>query len=78
MTLLFENAILPRMTDLMIERFALKLAKYTICRLVQSLSTITASDPGFEAGSDWQEQIRYQIGLTMSPDDGVFVRFEMR
>ncbi|UNI22054.1 hypothetical protein JDV02_007979 [Purpureocillium takamizusanense] len=56
------------------ERFALKLAKYTICRLVQCLSTITVDVPGSKAGSDWQEQIQYQIGLTMSPDDGVFVR----
>ncbi|KAK2748974.1 hypothetical protein FQN57_007257 [Myotisia sp. PD_48] len=60
------------------ERFALKLAKYTVCRLAQCLSTITADAPEVEAGSDWQEQIQYQIGLTMSPDNGVFVRLETR
>lgn len=60
------------------ERFALKLAKYTICRLVQCFSTITVDVPVVEARPDWQEQIRYQIGLTMSPDDGVFVKMKAR
>lgn len=66
------------MTDHFAERFALKLAKYTLCRLVQCLSTITIDDPDFEAGSDWQEQIKYKIGLTMLPDCGVSVILETR
>ena len=64
------------MPDLLIERFALNLAKYTVCRLVQCFSTITVDVSGFEARSDWQELIKYRLGLTMFPDDGVSVRLE--
>ncbi|KAK4074642.1 hypothetical protein Purlil1_12919 [Purpureocillium lilacinum] len=52
------------------ERFALQLAKYTICRLAQCFKTITVDVPGLQAGPDWQSRIRYQIGLTMAPDEG--------
>ena len=31
-----------------------------------------------ESGSEWQEKIRYKIGLTMSPDNGVIVGLEKR
>ncbi|XWX00933.1 hypothetical protein V2A60_008956 [Cordyceps javanica] len=60
------------------KRFAVKLAKYTICRLVQSCSVIRVDDDEFEAGSNWQERIRYQNGITMSPDEGIFVQLELR
>lgn len=60
------------------ESFALKLMKYTTCRLVQLFSAIEADDPDSEDGSDWQERIKYQIGITMSPDDGVRVRLTSR
>lgn len=66
------------MTNLTIERFALKLAKYTLCRFVQHFSTITADVGSLEARPEWQEQIQYRIGLTMSPEDGVYVRLETR
>ena len=66
------------MTHTPVERFALQLVKYTICRLAQCFSTITADVPRLQSGPNWQERIRYQIGLTMAPDEGVLVRLEPR
>ena len=66
------------MTNELTERFALKLTKYTLCRLVQCFDTFKVDVPGFEAGPDWQDQIRYQIGLTMAPDDGVCVKLKTK
>ncbi|KAM3531543.1 hypothetical protein MY4038_004418 [Beauveria bassiana] len=60
------------------ERFAIKLAKYTICRLVQSCSIITVGKDELAAGSNWQENTRYHNGLTMAPGDGVFVQLDLR
>jgi len=61
------------MSNLLIERFAWNLVKYTACRLIQCFNTITVDNPGSGAGSDWQELIQYRLDLTMSPDDGVSV-----
>ncbi|KAI1191676.1 cytochrome P450 [Nemania serpens] len=52
------------------ENFALKLVKYTLCRLVQCFSTITMEKSSSRDDLPWQKRVRYQIGLTMSPDDG--------
>lgn len=62
------------------ERFALKLSKYTACRLVQCFSIITVDEaPGGDAlGADWQANIRYQLGLTMTPEEGVVVKLAMQ
>ncbi|KAI1752089.1 cytochrome P450 [Xylaria castorea] len=60
------------------ESFALKLTKYTICRLVQCFRAIEADDPSSRDGADWQEDIKYRIGLTMSPDNDVHVRLTTR
>ncbi|KAI0532280.1 cytochrome P450 CYP5202A1 [Xylaria digitata] len=60
------------------ENFALKLAKYTICRLVQCFRAIEANDLNSQDRSNWQQKIKYQIGLTMSPDDGVYLKLTRR
>ncbi|KAI5924025.1 cytochrome P450 CYP5202A1 [Camillea tinctor] len=62
------------------EIFAMKLTRYTICRLVQSFSAIEINSPGFQCGSDWQKQTKYNIGLTMSLDDndGLVVKLTPR
>ncbi|KAK4224503.1 cytochrome P450 52A11 [Podospora fimiseda] len=52
------------------ENYALMLTKYTVCRFVQRFEGVTSVE---DEGSDWQGRIRYQIGLTMAPDDGVVV-----
>ncbi|KAJ2993107.1 hypothetical protein NUW58_g1945 [Xylaria curta] len=60
------------------ESFALKLVKYTVCRLVQCFRVIEVDDSSSQNGSNWQEKIKYQIGLTMSPDDDVYVKLTSR
>ncbi|KAI0401981.1 cytochrome P450 [Xylaria palmicola] len=60
------------------ENFALRLTKYTICRLVQSFRAIKAENLSSHDQTKWQDKIKYQIGLTMSPDDGLRLRFTRR
>ncbi|KAI0200715.1 cytochrome P450 CYP5202A1 [Astrocystis sublimbata] len=60
------------------EDFALKLIKYTVCRLVQCFGAIRVDNFDSQDTSYWQEKIKYQIGLTMSPDDGVHVELTRR
>ncbi|KAI1127135.1 cytochrome P450 CYP5202A1 [Nemania abortiva] len=60
------------------EGFALKVAKYTVCRLVQTFRTIEVDDSGSQDGSNWQERIKFQVGLTLSPDDGIRVKLARR
>ncbi|KAI1420265.1 cytochrome P450 [Xylaria sp. FL1777] len=60
------------------ENYALKLTKYTICRLLQHFRAIEVDHPNSLDGSNWQERIKYQAGLTMSPDDSVSVRLTGR
>ncbi|KAF2666146.1 cytochrome P450 [Microthyrium microscopicum] len=61
------------------ERFALDQAKYLTCRVLQHFEKIVAAD---ETGNElkqnpeenWVDNVKYHVGLTMSPDAGVFVR----
>ncbi|KAK8212372.1 cytochrome P450 CYP5202A1 [Phyllosticta capitalensis] len=59
------------------EQYALKLAKYTLCRFIQQFSNIEAPDYPPGSTADWQEDIKYQIGLTMAPDDGVWTKLAL-
>ncbi len=67
------------LTVLFKERFALDEAKYLTCRFLQHFNAITASDEngniltGASDGS-WMSVVKYHVGLTMSPDEGVWVR----
>ncbi|KAH6653879.1 hypothetical protein BKA67DRAFT_535226 [Truncatella angustata] len=63
-------------TEVPRRKFTLKLAKYTTCRLVQCFSAITLDSPNIEVDFDWQGEIKYHIGLTMSPEDGLLVRMK--
>ncbi|KAI1284558.1 cytochrome P450 CYP5202A1 [Xylaria sp. FL0933] len=60
------------------EDYALKLTKYTICRLVQCFRAIEADDLHSKDGSNWQQRIKYQVGLTMAPDEAVHLRLTRR
>ncbi|KAI1176242.1 cytochrome P450 CYP5202A1 [Nemania sp. FL0916] len=60
------------------ERFAMKLMKYTVCRLVQCFSAIEVDDINSQDGSRWQDNIKFHIGLTMSPDGDVYVKLTGR
>jgi hypothetical protein len=63
----------------MAERFALDQAKYLTCRFLQHFNEIIATD---ETGSallsgtngSWVDNVKYHVGLTMSPDEGVWIR----
>ncbi|KAK8160804.1 cytochrome P450 CYP5202A1 [Phyllosticta citrichinensis] len=59
------------------ENYALKLVKYTMCRFIQQFSNIEAIDHSAGSTEDWQEEIKYQIGLTMAPDDGVWTKLTL-
>lgn len=61
------------------ERFALTQAKYLACRILQVFEEITAIDKlgnvlPIAANGSWVESARYDVGLTMSPHGGVWVR----
>lgn len=61
------------------ERFAILQAKYLTCRLLQHFDSIVAVDKDgreIQPSSDgaWVADVRYHVGLTMSPEEGVFVR----
>ncbi|KAH8645725.1 cytochrome P450 CYP5202A1 [Xylariales sp. PMI_506] len=60
------------------DKFAAKLVKYTMCRLIQYFSGFTVDDPHFKVGSDWQEDVKCQVGISMVPDDGVTVNIAPR
>lgn len=49
-----------------------------ICRFLQQFPSITAIQPdGTDVAlknGDWIEDVKYHVGLTMSPDDGVWVK----
>jgi hypothetical protein len=68
---------LGRLTNFRTEDYALKLTRYTICRLIQCFSAIEVDDDSRDE-SDWQKRIKYQIGLTMAPDDGLHLKFTSR
>lgn len=62
-----------------VERFALEQAKYMTCRFLQHFDEITATDSEGNAithlqGSSWVDHVKYHVGLTMSPDAGVWLR----
>lgn len=52
----------------------MKLVKYTLCRLIQNYDFTTIS----LEGRDWQKGVKYQIGLTSGPEDGVLVDIAAR
>ncbi|KAF2726966.1 putative P450 monooxygenase [Polyplosphaeria fusca] len=59
------------------ETFALEESKYMVCRFLQQFSSITAVQPNGQdepPDVDWVDKVRYHVGLTMSPDDGVWVK----
>ncbi|KAJ8129985.1 hypothetical protein O1611_g3646 [Lasiodiplodia mahajangana] len=60
------------------ETFAMNVMKFTVCRLVQHFRAIEVDNLSYEDRSKWQESIKYQIGLTMSPDDDVCIKFSRR
>ncbi|KAH9908662.1 cytochrome P450 [Xylariomycetidae sp. FL2044] len=60
------------------ENFALKFAKYTLCRLVQCFDTIDVRDCETNIGADWEERVKYHVGVTMSPNDDLVVSLRMR
>ncbi|KAI0810716.1 cytochrome P450 [Xylaria sp. FL0064] len=60
------------------ENYALKLTKYTICRLVQCFRAIEADDLHSKDRCNWQQRIKYQVGLTMAPDEAVHLRLTRR
>ncbi|KAI1361512.1 cytochrome P450 CYP5202A1 [Xylaria arbuscula] len=60
------------------EDYALKLTRYTVCRLIQCFSAIEVDSVDSRDGPDWQKKIKYQIGVTMAPDDGLHVKFTRR
>ncbi|KAI0452854.1 cytochrome P450 CYP5202A1 [Xylaria acuta] len=60
------------------DSFALKLIRFTVCRLVQCFRAIEADNLSSREGANWQEEIKYQIGLTMCPDDDIYIRVTSR
>ncbi|KAI1160694.1 cytochrome P450 CYP5202A1 [Nemania serpens] len=60
------------------ERLAMRLIKYTTCRLIQCFSAIEVDDLSSQDGSKWQAKVKFQIGVTMSPDDDICVRLTER
>jgi hypothetical protein len=63
------------------ERFAIEQAKYLTCRFLQYFDNINAVDAGGKDLTDeklenWIDHVEYHVGLTMSPDNGVWVRLD--
>ena len=61
------------------ERFALEQAKYMTCRFLQYFDSIEAMEVGGDApvkprGESWVDDVKYHVGLTMMPDEGVWLR----
>jgi len=61
------------------ERFALEQAKYMTCRFLQYFDSIEAMQAGGKmpvklSGGSWVQDVKYHVGLTMSPDEGVWLR----
>lgn len=62
-----------------IERFALIQAKYLTCRILQHFDEMVATDCNGRTlqcgpGGSWVDDVKYHVGLTMSPDEGVWLR----
>ncbi|KAK7959659.1 uncharacterized protein PG986_004513 [Apiospora aurea] len=58
------------------EAFAIDEAKYMVCRVLQQFSSIEAAESGGQLktlNDDWVNEVKYHVGLTMSPDDGVWL-----
>ncbi|CAK4031831.1 cytochrome P450 CYP5202A1 [Lecanosticta acicola] len=63
------------------ERFALVEAKYLVVRMLQYFESIVAvNENGAEEtvakDGAWVDDVKYHVGLTMSPDEGVWVRLK--
>jgi cytochrome P450 len=61
------------------ERFALEQAKYMTVRFLQHFDSIEAVDPKGQpvvskAGETWVKEVKYHVGMTMSPDEGVWLK----
>ncbi|KAF2110262.1 putative P450 monooxygenase [Lophiotrema nucula] len=60
------------------EQFAVEEAKFMVCRLLQKLKTLTPVDPDGKdvdlSKGNWVDDVKYHVGLTMSPDNGVWVK----
>ncbi|KXT08306.1 hypothetical protein AC579_1791 [Pseudocercospora musae] len=60
------------------ERFAVTQAKYLTCRMLQNYKEILPVDQQghelkFKPGGAWVEDVKYDVGLTMMPDAGVWL-----
>ncbi|KAI0143135.1 cytochrome P450 [Xylariaceae sp. FL1272] len=60
------------------ENFAITQAKYVLCRMVQCFGKVEIEDPSYDPSVDWKNQIRYQVGLTMSPENELKVKMAAR
>lgn len=63
------------------ERFALVQAKYLIIRVLQHFDSITPVNAQGDVqkiapNGSWVDNVKYHVGLTMSPDDGVWVKLK--
>ena len=63
------------------ERFAVVQAKYLVCRMLQQFESITATDAAGDtlrprSKGLWVEDVKYDVGLTMAPDDGVWLELK--
>lgn len=56
----------------------MRVIKYTTCRLIQFFSAIEVDDLSSQDGSNWQAKVKFQIGVTMSPDDDICVKLTQR
>ncbi|KAF7187754.1 Cytochrome P450 [Pseudocercospora fuligena] len=61
------------------ERFAVTQAKYLTCRMLQHYKAILPVDKEghevkFKPDGAWVEDVKYDVGLTMMPDAGVWLR----
>lgn len=70
-------------TLLLIERFAITQAKYLTCRMLQHYKQIIATDDAgnalaFRPDGLWVDDVKYDVGLTMMPEGGVWLRFVPR
>jgi hypothetical protein len=52
-----------------------------VCRFLQLFSEISPLKPNGKTeplDPGWVDEVKYHVGLTMSPDDGVWVRLRPR
>ena len=63
-----------------LERYAITQAKYLTCRVLQHYKAIIPTDGAGKttapaSDGQWVENVKYHVGLTMMPDEKVWLRF---